>query len=232
MKQKEKIKKAENKKNKPKSNKNKLLKISLITIIILTIITFTYNFLQPFIESYDLNSKEMTELKVQNNTLYMNNLINSKTPNQIKNIFKLNPQIDTIIMQNVPGSVDDEANLEIATWLSKKNLTTILTKNSQIASGGTDFFLLGKTRIIYNGAEIGVHSWGSEPGEKKATEYEKTSDVHKPYLEYYKKIGWDKKQSEKFYFFTLQAAPAEDIYIMTNQEILNYNMTTENKIRE
>ena len=33
--------------------------------------------------------------------------------------------------------------------------------------------------------------------------------------------------SDDFYWFTIEAAPADDIYYMTNQEIIDYGLITE-----
>lgn len=210
-------------------NKKKILKNTGITILILFLITQLGTIL-TIGEIIYLNSVEITELKVSNNTLYINNEINVKTPDQIRTVFAQNPQIDTIYLEDVPGSVDDDANLEIATWIANKNLTMKIGKDSYIASGGTDFFLAGKTRIIENGAQVGVHSWGGFT--TTAKDYPVGHEYHMPYIDYYQKIGWSLEDSEKFYYFTINAAPAHDIYIMTNQELIDYKLTTENLIRE
>jgi hypothetical protein len=87
-----------------------------------------------------------------------------------------------------------------------------------IASGGTDFFLAGKKRIIENGAMIGVHSWDS-PGES-ALDLPKDNEEHQKYLSYYNQVGIP----AEFYWFTLKAAPPEDIHFMTDDEITKFQI--------
>lgn len=171
------------------------------------------------------NHSELTEFWVNGNVLYMNNLINSKTPDQLKRIFAENPDIDTLIMQQVDGSLDDTANLQAASWIAKKNLTFILEPDSEIASGGTDFFLAGKKRVIKKGAKVGVHSWADESS--TARDFPRGHSFHQPYIDYYIAIGWTKEAAEKFYYFTINAASAEDIHWMTEVELREYNITTE-----
>jgi hypothetical protein len=171
------------------------------------------------------NLTEQTELKVEGNTLYMNGLINSKTPDQFKTVFAEHAGIDTLVMLEVPGSVDDEANLEIAKWVSEKQLVFVLQPQSMIASGGTDFFLSGRERIIKKGAKVGVHSWAGEG--KVATDFPKGHEYHQPYIDYYIAVGWSKADAENFYYYTIEAAPADDIYWMTEKELLEYHITTE-----
>lgn len=172
-----------------------------------------------------LNATQLTQLDVRGNTLIMNNEINSKTPEQFREVFTKYPEIDTIIMKEVPGSLDDTANLEIASWIAKKWLTIKLEKDSFIASGGTDFFLAGKNRIIQDGAQIWVHAWAG--GSKTAKDFPVGHEYHIPYIDYYTAIGWPKDQAEAFYYFTINAAPASDMHIMTKEELEKYNIATE-----
>ena len=90
-----------------------------------------------------------------------------------------------------------------------------------IASGGTDFFLAGKHREVAEGAKIGVHSWAG--GTKAATDLPKRHKAHKKYLNYYNQVNIP----EDFYWYTLDAAPAESIHNMTEEEIMKYRIRTE-----
>lgn len=167
----------------------------------------------------------ITDFKIIGNTLLMNDLITSKTPAQIYDIFKEHPNIDTIEMGQVGGSIDDDANLEISTWLSHKNLTTKVNRYSSIASGGVDFFLAGTNRIVVDGARIGVHSWSSSNGDR-ASDLPRDHESHQAYIKYYKNVGFSSTEAEDFYFFTITAAPANDIYFMKNHEIIDYKVAT------
>ncbi|KAA0452457.1 MAG: alpha/beta hydrolase [Candidatus Thioglobus sp.] len=184
-----------------------------------------YKIVATIVEVVYLNSREITSFQVEGNTLIMSNLINSKTPNQLKRIFVKNPNINTIIMGEVEGSVDDEANLQAAKFIAKKALTTKLLKNSMVASGGTDFFLAGKKRIIENGAQVGVHSWSD--GFNNATYFPKGHEFHQPYIDYYQAIGWSKADAEKFYYYTINAASSDEIHTMSNKELKEYKIVTE-----
>lgn len=168
-----------------------------------------------------------TTLSVQGNTLYMDGVINGNTPKQMKEMFANHPNIDTIVMLNVPGSINDEANLEVATWVADKKVTMRLNSGYEIASGGTDFFLAGARRIIERGALVGVHSWAEGFGGVTATDYPRGHEYHQPYIDYYKKVGFTQQQAEDFYYFTINAAPANDIHFMTEEELLRYNIVTE-----
>ena len=202
--------------------KSQIKKIIIAVVIILMVLVGVFLF--PIVEIIYLNSTKQTELIVKNNTLYMDGLINSRTPKQFKEMFTIHPQIDTLIMKTVEGSVDDEANLKVAEWIAQKHLTFVLEPESLIASGGTDFFLAGKNRIVHKGAKVGVHSWAGES--ETATDFPVGHEYHLPYINYYKSIGFSQQQAEDFYYFTINAAPADDIYWMTREEVKKYRITT------
>lgn len=171
-----------------------------------------------------LNITQQTELSVTDDTLTINGIINAQTPAQLIAVFEQHPNINRVVMLDVPGSVDDEANIAAAHWIAQKKLTFVLDKNSVISSGGTDFFLAGKQRIIHQGAKIGVHSWGGV--EDEATDYPDSHPFHQPYIDYYKAIGLTAKQASEFYFFTINSAPADGMHWMTESEVLHYQIAT------
>lgn len=123
-------------------------------------------------------------------------------------------------MIHVPGSIDDVSNLRASLYVHQFELNIRLNERSIIASGGTDFFLAGKERIVAKGAKIGVHSWSG--GSKPATELSKKHKAHKKYLDYYRIVNIP----DEFYWFTLEAAPAHDIHFMTEEEIEIYKIRT------
>lgn len=169
---------------------------------------------------------ERATFSVDGNTMTMNGTITSNITEDLKKAFEQNPSVDTFVMGNVPGSIDDESNLEAAKWIAAKKLTFVLNADSEIASGGTDFFLAGHKRIIHKGAKVGVHAWGGDFG-KDATSYPRGHEEHQRYIDYYQQIGWNLKDSEDFYYFTIYAASAKDIHWMSDAELVQYNIATE-----
>ncbi|BES64168.1 hypothetical protein SANA_06070 [Gottschalkiaceae bacterium SANA] len=167
-----------------------------------------------------------TKFEVAGNDLYMDGYICSKTSAQLKKIIEENPQVTRIVMKEVTGSLDDETNLEMSIWVHEKGLDTHLLKDSDIESGGVDFFESGINRTMENGAKIGVHSWasvGANSEEVLPKDLPKDDPEHKKYVDYtIRMLG-----SDEFYWYTIKAAPAEGMYMMTNDEIEHFGLVTQ-----
>lgn len=201
-------------------------KIGLVLLIIIIIIGAVFIFspqARMIVKSIYVNARVITEFTVDGEMLFMNGEINSKTPKQLKKIIEDNPQVKTIVMLIVPGSNDDDANFPMARWIREKGLDTYLTKDSVVASGGTDLFLAGNKRTMEAGAKIGVHSWKDMGTGKEAKDIPKDSEEHEMNRKYIE----DMLGKDDFYWYTIYAAPANDIYFMTDEEIVKYNMVTE-----
>ena len=167
-----------------------------------------------------LNSQEITEFEVDGTALIMNGEINSQTLDQFEEIMAENPQITVLIEEDVPGSLDDDTMIALGYRVRELGLNTHLRADSDISSGGVDLFLAGVERSMERGASLGVHSWSD--GVNDASDFPKTSpehDLNKDYIE-------DMLGSDAFYWFTIYAAPADDIYTMTDDEVVSYGLLT------
>ena len=159
---------------------------------------------------------------VEGDTAYMKGEIGEPTLGVVTVLLKDNPDLKTIVMNNVPGSDDDETNLRASLLVHERELTTYIPADGMIASGGVDFFLAGKERMVEEGACVGVHAWQDDDDPTPAAELPRNHPGHWMFLDYFRKIG----MNEEFYWYTLQAAPAEGMYWMTAEELLRYGVAT------
>jgi hypothetical protein len=151
----------------------------------------------------------------------MTGVIGASTPGRMLELILEHPEVDTIVMQDVPGSMDDEANLRAARYVRRHRFHTHLPSDGEVASGGTDFFQAGATRTAEPGARFGVHSWSGM--EEQGADLPRDHPEHQMYLGYYREMGIPLD----FYWYTLEAASADDIHWMTPAEIVEYSMLTE-----
>lgn len=168
-----------------------------------------------------LNYVTTTSFEVDGERLYMNGEINAKTLGQFEDVLAENPQIRVLVEETVPGSLDDETMIELAYRVREYGLDTYLKSDSDIASGGVDLFLAGVNRIMERGAAVGVHSW--QDGVQDAKDYPRDAPEHEMNRKYIE----DMLGSDAFYWFTIYAAPADDIYQMSETEIVKYGLVTE-----
>lgn len=148
-------------------------------------------------------------------------VIGSTTPDDVQTLIDEHPDVTRIVLLDVPGSIDDEANIEAARLVRRAGLTTHVPADGVIASGGVDFFLAGATRTFDDGAMFGVHSWAAGTGEAGA-DVPRDDPQHRLYLDFYAEVGID----AEFYWFTLTAAPPEGVHYMTADELTTHRFAT------
>lgn len=156
--------------------------------------------------------------EVDGNRVFLEGEIDADTQDDFEDILEDNPNIDTLVLQYIGGSVDDEANVEFGRFINELGLKTVVPSDGLVASGGTDLFLAGKVRLIQEGACIGVHSWAAE--DFTATDLPKSDREHDRYLDYYDDID----VPERFYWFTIEAAPADGMHWMSAGELASMGL--------
>lgn len=168
-------------------------------------------------ESYDYDP---LSFRYQDGAIVAVGTIDATTLAAFEKITQAHPQAKTLVLQTIHGSVDDEANLIFSRFVRTQGFDTVVPADGMVASGGTDLFLAGNQRHLEPGACVGVHSWGG-PGPAAAS-LPRDHREHKPYLAYYR----DLQVEEEFYWFTLAAAPAEEMHWMTADEANRFAMTS------
>jgi len=158
---------------------------------------------------------------IKGSNALMSGNIGPSTPYKVMELVFYHPEVDTIVMVDVPGSIDDDSCLRASRIVRAHKLNTHLRSDGEVASGGTDFFLAGVNRTCEKGAQFGIHSW-SEFG-AEGSDYPRDSIEHKMYLDYCNEMG----VPESFYWHTLDVATADDIHWMTEKELKQFNMITE-----
>lgn len=152
--------------------------------------------------------------------LVMRGVINGGTPYALRRAVRQNPGIRTIVMVDVPGSVNELANMEAARFVRRQGISTYIPYNGYIASGGTDFFMAGVTRTMEHGTQIGVHAWQNNL--HSGNILPRNHPDHKSFLRYFASINI----SPEFYWFSLRAAPHHRLHIMSYRELRRYRVVT------
>jgi len=177
------------------------------------------------IGSTTLRTKGIFKVLTGDTIMEMNGVIGSSSLNDFNTLYASFPTVTTINIKNCDGSEDDETNLQLSARVHQLGINTHLLKNGLIASGGVDFFIAGVQRTKGANTQIGVHSWSDGNG-TQATDFAVGHANHLPYINYYVSVGFTQQQAEDFYYYTINAATAENIHWMTDSEITTYNILT------
>ena len=158
------------------------------------------------------------QFEVDGRVARMSGVIGPSTPGRVLELIVESPDVQVIELVHVPGSMDDEANLRASRMLHRAGLRTRVAVDGEIASGGVDFFLAGHDRVVGTGGRLGVHSWATGGGET-GRDLERSHPDHGMFLDFYRDVDVD----PEFYWFTLEAAPADDIHWMTDEEVRRFD---------
>ena len=158
-------------------------------------------------------------------TVEMDGTIGSSSLTNFNSLEAAFPNVNKIDIINCDGSSDDEINLQLSEKVHQKGINIHLMDNGEIASGGVDFFIAGIQRTKGTNTRIGVHSWAGDG--VTATDFPVGHANHLPYINYYVSVGFTQQEAEDFYYFTINAAPANSIHWMTDAEITQYHLITQ-----
>ena len=132
-----------------------------------------------------------------------------------------NPQIETIVLRNVPGTTHLGENTRIAQMIRARGINTHLESTSFIASGGVDLFLAGQERTMECGARIGVHSWQDSEGESPRTL------GHDPLEERMERFHASLDVDPDFYAFARDAAPHSALYFLNRDDLERFDLLSD-----
>ena len=164
------------------------------------------------------------ELDARGDALFLRGVVDEDSYEQVYDVLNNELRIGTLVFTMVPGSVDDDTNLALGRMLRQAGIVTYLPSQGTVASGGTDLFLSGVRRIVERGARVGVHSWSTDDlFGPSAVSLPRDHPEHAKYLDYYRDMGIP----EAFYWFTLRAAPPDDVHWMTEAEMETYRVYTD-----
>ncbi|MBJ7538974.1 alpha/beta hydrolase [Marinomonas transparens] len=161
-------------------------------------------------------------IEVENNTAYLSGVLGHDLVEKLTDFVKQNPNITDLVLVDIPGSVDQEATMEGARLIHRLGLNTHIARTGYVLSGGVDLFLGGIERTIGAGAGVGVHSW-SDGSSIKATEVNMADSIHATYVNFYLEMG----VPDRFYWFSLDAAPADRVYFLSPEEVYDFQLVTQ-----
>lgn len=147
--------------------------------------------------------------------------LGSGTFQQVQHLIDNHPEVDTLVLQTIAGSVNDDVNVETGRLVRNAGLATFVPADGEIYSGGVDLFAAGTTRTAEPGATVGVHAWCCGPNGESAHELDRDDPAHETQLAYFTEM-LGAEAGPEFYFFTLEAAPFDGIHPMSSEELAEH----------
>lgn len=158
---------------------------------------------------------------IKENTAYISGVLNHNSREELSSIIRKNPHISQLALVDIQGSLDQQETMETARLIRRLKLDTTIVKTGYVVSGGVDLFLGGVNRTIEPGAGVGVHSWldtyGVDPQALNLAD-----PIHATYVNFYLEMG----VPERFYWFSLDAAPPERVYFLSPEEMYDFDLVT------
>ena len=168
-----------------------------------------------------MSGESSASFKVEGDKVLVNGVLGKKAHKAFLQTLKAHPNLKTLVLQEVPGSINDEWNVKTCAEVRQRRLNTYVESGSVIQSGGVDLYIAGVKRFAEKGARIGVHSWSN--GKKDGKDYPPEHEQHDIFVDYFDIINRD----TSFYWFTLRAAPADGMHFMTSEELRKYQIVTD-----
>lgn len=168
-----------------------------------------------------MSGEDSASFRVVGDKAYVNGVLGKKGHKTFMTTLKKHPNLKTLVLQEVPGSISDEWNVKTCAEVRNRGINTYLESNSVIQSGGVDLYIAGVKRFSEEGAKIGVHSWSNL--RKDGKEYPPEHEQHDIFVDYFNVIDRD----TSFYWFTLRVAPANGMHFMSKDEIEKYEIVTD-----
>jgi hypothetical protein len=148
-------------------------------------------------------------------TVEMTGTVDSYTPALFGQMIRHFPGIKRIEMLDCDGSIDEEANLNLARMIRRAGISTHVPANGSVRSGAVELFLAGVTRTAHPDAEFIVHSWMDEDG-REANDYPTSDPVHSEYLDYYAEMGVPSGTANAFYALTNSVPFSQQLRLSRN----------------
>jgi len=151
--------------------------------------------------------------------------LDSDTPMIVRRMLRKHPDLRELVLLNLPGTVDDDANLEACRLIREAGLHTRVPADGIVASGGVDWLLAGVERRVEEGALVGIHSWAVDfyGFSVEGRDLPPNHPEHRGYLEFY----GDMDVPAGLYWRTLTAASSFGMHWMTRAELERYDLLDE-----
>jgi hypothetical protein len=183
---------------------------------------------------------EPATFTVDGDRIIVRGTLGPTTPERLQAALEDNPDARTLVMTNVPGTVDAVQSDQAARTIRRANLGTCVPDNGFISSGAVEFFLGGSVRqIAPSNQGVVVHGWITEQclptgvcpetpdaeGCIRGAELPMDDPMHEPFLDVYRDLGLP---TELYFWIFDQATSFCEPHYMTPADLETFSFETSN----
>ena len=163
---------------------------------------------------------DLLRFEVEGTRAYGYGYTDGRSAGVVDALLREHPEVDTLVLVNMPGTADLVANQRLARRIRARGLDTELRPDSFIASGAVSLFIAGVERRAACGSRVGVHAWSVAQLDAREALWDNFAGYMEDFLA---DMGLD----PAFYAFTREAAPGDGLHIMSPQELERWGLVTE-----
>ena len=163
---------------------------------------------------------EPVTFDVDGSVAVLRGLLTEAFPERLAALLRDHPQIRTLELAFVPGTIDEEATFAACRLVLEHGLATRLPPGAMVASGGTTLYRSGVRRERAGGVRVGVHSWSFRLAGMTldGADLPRYAAEHAQSVAWYRELGFP----EALYWFQLRAAPSGELHWMSEAELRRY----------
>ena len=166
-----------------------------------------------------------SRVRLEGNSIFLNGVIGLQTYQQLHEIAAQSATPKTVIFEKVDGTYSHIATAFTGRLIREAGWNTYATQDSEIFSGGVDLFLSGVTRVVEEGADLGVHPGCCYAG-REAGELPEDHPYHRQLVEYSNEMLGE-PDGAQFHHFTDRVVPFDKFRLLSNEDLLYWRVATE-----
>lgn len=165
-----------------------------------------------------------TQLTVIEREAHLTGLLGTRTYVQLQELLKQHPEVDTLVLTEIFGSVNDTLMLHAGRLVRNAGLTTKVLADSTVASSGVALFAAGVERIYTEGAAMQVRSWCCL-GDQTVGDFIQTDPIRSgQYIYFSDMLGPD--VGPDFYVHAIAKSSLGEVHTLSTDEIQTFRVAT------
>ncbi|NML92867.1 hypothetical protein HHL27_04190 [Novosphingobium sp. TW-4] len=143
------------------------------------------------------------------------------SPREFADMLKRFPGITTLELSDCPGTLDDNANLQLAHMIHDRGISTDVPRGGSVRSGAVDLFLAGLHRTTAPDAKFAIHAWIDEDGQRPSN-FPADDPINRRYVQFYHNTaGMTEAVAVRFYDLA-NSVPFENALWLTPYQLARF----------